>query len=144
MNDCENENQGEQQPDDVRGIVLIHPQQVPLVEHFDLNVFELCGDDFAFEVFPEASKVPSRPALVIAAHTLAVQRAINVEVIARIAVLPVLDDGVPPRETREVVAIEVVKHARAAFARKRRPLSPNRYRRLHVDVERRYASLTVT
>lgn len=92
MDDGENENQSEQQPDNVRGVVLIHPQQVSLVEHFDLNVFELCGDDFAFEVFPEAAKVPFRPVFVVAAHALAVQRTIDVEVIVCIAVLPVLDD----------------------------------------------------
>lgn len=143
MDDGENENQGEQQPDDVRSVVLIHSQQVPLVEHLDLYVFELRGDDFTFEVFPEAPKVPFRPVLIVSAHALPVQRTINVKVIVCIAILPVLDDGVPSREAREV-AIEVVEHTRTAFAGERRPLSSHRCRWLHVNVERRYSSLTLT
>ena len=90
MNYCKDENEGEKQPHNMCCVVLIHSQQVPLIEHLDLNVFELGGSNFLSEVFSQI-EFPTR-CIIASILARAVNGAVNVKVVVSITVVAVIDD----------------------------------------------------
>jgi hypothetical protein len=90
MNYCKHKNEGEEEPNDVRRVILIHSQQVSLIQHLDLDVFELGGSNFPSEELSQI-EFPTR-CIITSILARAIDGAVDVEIVVRVAVVAVIDD----------------------------------------------------
>lgn len=78
----------------MRRIILVHSQQVPLIKHLNLNIFELRRCDFPLEELPQSAeaKLSIANGILASVFALFVHGTVDVKIIVCIAVMTVVDD----------------------------------------------------